>query len=1044
MPNGQFGQISATANLGVRELYNPLPFNLTDHSIYFKSDADVSMALLGWDPMAGAWNTNVNYQTSSGWLLIAGIGTPYNVGEMYSIRNIKCSDPLGCLFQFANDSAGQKIIGEAYIAPNHDYISSSLDGIYRYPQTTYSVSKGEVQFSPDDPMNRDFREILSISGKGYLGDRFNVYTDPDALIRIDNLSAGACITCATDADCPMGITCVAGLCKIDTCRVAMHPSGPPCPPSFVCPRIDTSALNETLEVSSTKDHSVNATTVTIVGTRANDPNFGLISDSATLTVGPNTPVSFGNDKFSGVYIIKVVDGLKGETLTFTTGQTLTDVATLYLPTSNYTTKSSIGSIEPQPRRLMITSDNPTAGRVIHYKIKGMKGDTQVVEEENSKATQVSCSLTGPAPVNPDPALSGCTLNFSTIGNQAVGVPFKVRITAVSTGPPPPPQPNGCASNNPACPAPYVCIGNTCQNPPPTLQPVSYPWTQTGSVGGTCGGSNAPFRLLGPPDAFGMCVAWQSLVIPQHLDSFIVADNTIDIGGVNTTMRSWDQLGHTLIIKVSNDPNCRTDSSLSTFTEYGRFTPSTIAQTPKDYVVYNGVANVKCISYDISPHTSGEYYVDAIGVFQITPQLPVPAGCTYSNPVCPVGTTCVANTCQAAGPPAANCNSFNGAVRLWDSLGMMCPQSAGPFYHGVWSGSVIVPAAGNDRITAFNPEGAGVSGQSNQFLVSAVTGASSASLITNEQFTHVLSIEIGGNGDDTQENEHFNITTAPLSIDYPGTTDQVPEQIGVIDVVPNDFTVGSHQNKSGTYLYSQQDSINLNIPDNNSLGLHNFQFRFYDRFNNTFIVPYTIWLRQPTSILLTITTQRNAVDLDRTDVTVDAQLLYQRFDKPEEKPNTPIGAGYNISLYVQNSSDSAYDPTGCHPLTAVCPIAPEISNCSCPDWIDDPSSPGDCIPFVPQCRQFGWLPNATGGSIFPTDANGMVHTSFSIWGFGRRMMFAVFNGTREYAPAIQIQPFYAGGMNIGMGKFSVLEPLLLVAAALGLLAVKRKFNKQKNE
>jgi hypothetical protein len=387
----------------------------------------------------------------------------------------------------------------------------------------------------------------------------------------------------------------------------------------------------------------------------------------------------------------------------------------------------------------------------------------------------------------------------------------------------------------------------------------------------------------------------------------------------------------------------------------------------------------------------------------------------------------------------DCNSFSGNVWL---SGTGCPGSAGPLLHGEWSGPVMVSSAGSDTITASDGV---MSGSSNSFTVSATYGASATSFETDSQFTHVLAIEVDGD-----PHEHFNITTAPL---YHETTyhnvDHVPEQIGVINVVPNDFALGFHQNETGTYLYSQQDTVTLNIPDNNSLGLHDFRFWYFDRFNNTFFIPYTIWLRQPTSIILKINTEREGTtNLALTDVNITAQLLFQRFDKPLDKPDIPLGGGYNISLYVQNSSTSFYGdlavmtmpataPLGCDPSS--CPVSQEESNCSCPDWWDDPANPGDCI-SNPNCHQYGILSNTTGGYLFATNRTGEVNTTFGIYGFGRRLMFVVFNGTREYAPSIQIQPFYAGGMSIEMGKFSVLEPVLLVLAAMGFLAFKRKFNK----
>jgi len=371
-----------------------------------------------------------------------------------------------------------------------------------------------------------------------------------------------------------------------------------------------------------------------------------------------------------------------------------------------------------------------------------------------------------------------------------------------------------------------------------------------------------------------------------------------------------------------------------------------------------------------------------------------------------------------------------------------PATIGPFTNGVWNGLVRINKVQSDvEITASSGP---ATGTSNKFNVT-FTPSVGVGFITTEAFTHVLSIEIHGDS-----GEHFNVTTAPLNLDEPAVRGAEPEQIGVITVVPNDFTLGFYQNRSGTHIYSQHDSVIANIPDKNSLGLHDFQYRFFDRFNNTFIVPYIIWIRQPTAIIMEITTVRDGANINRTQVWVTAQLLYQRYDKPDETPNIPL-ENKPMKIYVQNASTDAYgdgfplDPAGCNPgVPGVCPNPAsgithiEDSNCSCPDWWDDELSPGDCYPN-PGCHQYGRLSDITTGNlVFTTNASGHVNTTFKIYGFGRRLLFAVFWGDNEYAPSIQIKPFYAGGLSVEMGSFTILEPVLLLLASLALLKIKRKF------
>jgi hypothetical protein len=1179
--NKTFNKIEGTANLVDRQLPNPLPFNISKQAIYLKSNANVSFTFMSWPPMH---TPTINYGVDDGWTQIAGPGTSYNTGTMFIIYNVKCMDSLGCLLQFSNDS-GSTIIGELFLSSG-GVAYQTTDGT-KYPLVTYTI-KNQAQLAPDDPMNRNFREIIAISGKGSLGDRFKVYTDPDAILYIDNLTASSCNPCQTDADCPGG-ACnpVSHICSSGgTCGAALHPSGVPCVSSFVCPRIDTSLLNESLVVLSNRDHSANASTITIVGTDTT-ADHGLIADSAVLNGGIGSAVNLGSNSYSGVYVIDVVNAIKGETLTFRTASG-TDVANFYVPTANYTAKSSIGTILPTPRTLRIHTDNPNIGRSISYRIRGTVGNTVPVDTGPiSGTTSSTCTLPGPTAVNPDATLNGCEFQIDTIQDpQTAGAAFNVRIRAVSSGALPPPHPLPLPPGTMTYPTISgeedisLCDGTTFQvSGPPDAPPnthascmtttslipgywtkqLDYPFTDPTKVettSNTCGGNS--WDLTGAPNGNSICIGtWCGAIGWGQTPGIIVAksDIPLNVSKLNITIKTKIESdfceggsARTITVKMSDNPACETANTENDFNNMATYsyTFSPIADDNwHDNIVDIGATyqNIYCIGISEEGVCMGcawvlnqRFYVDSIGVVKdvwVPPVIPPPPSfiamkfsnkfdvtgfnvtakkmtptnlnsltilasddplCLTGNvandalpahwkwtvsvplqatgnwennlltglgpfpgvwcvalkqtdadvkwyidsvgvlegaappciPPCPAGQTCVNNHCVAAAP-GSQCDSFNGNVHLTDISGQLCPSTAGPFFNGVWTGSVVVPIpVHSDVITVTNWP---ITGTSNQFDVSSLPGISLTSVDTSQAFTHVLAIEIYGD-----VNEHFNVTTTPLYVDNSGN--YLPEQIGVIDVIPNDFAISSHLNKSGNYLFSQQDTVELDIPDNNSLGLHDFQFIFYDRFNNTFINPYTLWLRQPTAIILRIETERVPGNRWLTNVNVTAQLLYQRFDRPEEQPNIPVGGGFPMQLYVQNSSDEMYDNSGCDPLG--CPIPPEDSNCSCPDWIDDPSNPGDCIPN-PGCHQYGWLPNVTSDTFY-TNNTGHIQTSFQIYGFGRRLMFAVFWGTRIYAPSIEIKPFYAGGMSVEMGQFAVFEPLLLITAALTLLTIKRKFNK----
>jgi|GEM_PF-6512115 len=966
-------RISGVADLVGKELPNPLPFrNVTSTNLYFRSDDNATVWVFSWPPMH--WCI-VPYQTSLGW--VPACPTIPRESDVLAI-SIWDGCERGCLLQFSTDPSGSNIIGELFLwKGQHAYYDSV--SFMKIPSFTYMSPRGMVQVVPDDPRNRNFMFINSVSGSGHLGDQFEVYTDPDVTLYVDNFTVGNCTPCTADVDCSDG-KCIGGFCQSDysKCGVGMHPSGPPCAPSFVCPRIDLSLFNESVQVASTMDHSSQRTTVTIVGTDTSG-NYNLINGSAELSGGSMNYVTLDGGAYSAIYIIDVKDAIKGESLIFRTATTNNEVARFYLPAPNYTIYSSIATILPNPRKLRINSNMISTGRTIGYTIKGTRNNNILVEESSVGTPSLTCALPKAAVVQPDPAILGCEFQFDPITSpQTAGVAFPIRIRAVPLG----------------TIYPVVAAESSgCLSPTRAQAP--------------------PERMLGMPDDLGACF-WEGSSYPALLPgiygtfgrSLKIAEFRPRIKPNPTILPGND----IILLYVSNDTDCWNQvlsKDVSTFKFYGSFVVDYKAGW-KEYQLKNGTVDAVCFWFKDTGNDVKGYYVDSLGVY-----------------------------------PPFNICPFNGNVTLSDTggaytRGNLCPTQVGPFYDGVWSGYVMLgEGITNEMLKAENDVTVGFS---NSFNITTSPGVSLVSFETNNAFTHVLSIKIEG-----MEGEHFNITTAPLYVDGLSSA-VIPEQIGVINVVPNDFVLGFYQNKSGTFIYSQQDSVVLNIPDNDSLGLHNFQYRFYDRFNNTFIVPYTIWLRQPTAITMEVQTVRDPDNINRTIVYVTAQLLYQRWDKPEEKPNTPL-PNQRLELYVQNSSTTLYgdgsqlDPVNCNPaVSGVCPIPPEESNCSCPDWIDDPANPGECIPN-PVCHQYGRLADlATGNDYFITNATGHANTTFKIYGFGRRLLFGVFWGTDVYAPSIEIKPFYAGGVSVGIGKFLVLEPLVLVAVILLLMRRKRKFNK----
>lgn len=979
--NDNESKITGTADLVGKNIPNPLPFrNVTSTTLYLRSDGNGTFRILSFPLPPMHWST-ITYQTSQGWVSAvpdAASETDVLVVEVWD----GCEN--GCLIQFSSDPFGSSITGELFLWKGQ-YAYYDSNTYMTVPSYTYMPPRGMVQVVPDDPRNRNFMLINSVGGKGYLGDQFEVYTDPDVILHVDNFTVGSCIPCNTDANCSKG-TCVGGFCQSDylKCGVGMHPSGSPCAPSFVCPRIDLSLFNESLEVASTKSHDANnKTRVTIVGTDTSG-DYRLINASVRLnSYSAMTYLNIGGP-YTAVYIIDITDAIKGETLIFRTATTKNEVARLYIPSPNYTTSSSIATILPKPRKLRISSNMISTGRTIGYRIRGTRENNILIDEQSVGVPALTCPLQGAATVQPDPSLLGCGFQFDPIQTpQTAGVPFNVRVRAVPLG---------------------------------TIYPVV-----AAESSGCISPSRAqapPWNMLGMPDGLTACFwersSWDNL-LPGIFGTF---NKSITVKEFRFNMSCAKD--YTLIkLYISNASDCWEKilppfNDNSSYVFYAQTTPG--SGPLHEITLANGTVDARCFWFkDVTDETKppwNEIYhygceVDALGIFP-------------PNNICP----------------------FDGNATLSDTggaytRGNLCPTKIGPFHNGVWSGyAMLGENINNEMLKAENDV---TYGFSNPFNVTLSPGVSLVSFETNNAFTNVLSIEIWGLPD-----EHFNITTAPLYMDYPSSA-VIPEQIGVINVIPADFVLGFYQNKSGTYIYSQRDSVIVNIPDNDSLGLHNFQYRFFDRFNNTFIVPYTIWLRQPTAIILEVQTVRNATNINKTEVFVTAQLLYQRWDKPEEKPNTPL-PNQRLEIYVQNSSTTPYgdgsqlDPVNCNPaVPGVCPVAPEDSNCSCPDSIDEAGGTGECI-ANPVCHQYGILSDlATGNPYFITNATGQVSTRFGIYGFGRRLLFGVFWGTDIYAPSIEIKPFYAGGVSVEMGRFLVLEPLVLITAFL-LLMKKRKFNK----
>ena len=260
----------------------------------------------------------------------------------------------------------------------------------------------------------------------------------------------------------------------------------------------------------------------------------------------------------------------------------------------------------------------------------------------------------------------------------------------------------------------------------------------------------------------------------------------------------------------------------------------------------------------------------------------------------------------------------------------------------------------------------------------VTGGNSHTTMQN--FTNILKVFITG----TTPYQFFEIRTAPLST-------QPNDPVGAIRVLPREFTETMYMNKSGTYLFGSMDKFTLDIPDNLTLGPHNFTYLFIDRFNNTFVVPYEIYLRLPTALVTSVEASRDLNDANLTHITFKGILLYTRLDEPTLKPSHPA-AGENVTIYVNNITE----------IYAV-----------------------DNSPPAPPYHQYGFLMNLT------TNDTGEFNGTFDIRGWGRFYLISLFNGTKTLAPSLSIKPFYGGGIAVVFGNPQIALPIILVLLSIFL-------------
>jgi hypothetical protein len=221
----------------------------------------------------------------------------------------------------------------------------------------------------------------------------------------------------------------------------------------------------------------------------------------------------------------------------------------------------------------------------------------------------------------------------------------------------------------------------------------------------------------------------------------------------------------------------------------------------------------------------------------------------------------------------------------------------------------------------------------------------------------------------------------------------------------EYTETMYMNKTGTYLFGGMDKFELKIPDNLSLGFHNFSYLFMDKFNNTFVVPYSIWLRLPTATVTNVEAYRDDADGNLTHVSFKGMLLYTKLEEPDQQPSHPV-FNKTVMIYVGNvTGDYRLD----RPITSiVCP---------------------------PDCHQYGFLRNVT------TNETGEFNGTFEIRGWGRFYLISLFNGTNILAPSLSIKPFYGGGIAVVFGKPQIILPIILVLLSIFLRKSLRRVKKK---
>ncbi len=149
-------------------------------------------------------------------------------------------------------------------------------------------------------------------------------------------------------------------------------------------------------------------------------------------------------------------------------------------------------------------------------------------------------------------------------------------------------------------------------------------------------------------------------------------------------------------------------------------------------------------------------------------------------------------------------------------------------------------------------------------------------------------------------EHITVRTAPLPTTKP------PQLVGTITVGPAKFVPAAYQNATGMYLFANKDDVSFKIIDNASLGFHNVNWTFYDRFANAFIWDQPFNFTLPTQIVVTPIAERDNTDPNLTHVTVRAQLFFSRIDEPDKPPSNPLG-NYDLTFWEWNVTRSSTAP-----------------------------------------------------------------------------------------------------------------------------------------